>query len=196
MHTKESLVAFEKRVAEAFIAKQVPSPIHLSGNNEEQLIGIFREIKPTDWKFSNWRSHYHALLSGMSEEYVFAEVLAGRSMFLSSDRHRFLSSAIVGGILPIAVGVAMGIRRRGGEERCWCFCGDMTAKTGIWYETVAYAAGHNLPMTLVTEDNGMSTNTPTDEAWGDTQQMYGNVRYYGYKRTQEHCGVGRWVQFS
>lgn len=186
--TAERLIAFEARVKAAAERGEVNGPVHLSGGNEEQLIGIFRDVKPGDWVFSTWRNHYHALLHGLPEEFVWSEILAGRSISLNSLEHRFYSSAIVGGCLPIAVGVAFGIRRLGKPEHVWCFVGDMAASIGAFHDAMAFSIGHSLPITFVIEDNGFSTNTPTQETWG-----YGSdwniVRYYRYKRTGPHVGI-------
>lgn len=200
-HTRESLIAFEQRVADAFLAKKIRAPVHLSGGNEDQLLEIFKEVRPQDWVFSTWRSHYHALLKGCPEEWVFAEILAGRSMYLMSREHRLLCSSIVGGILPIAAGVALGATRNGTGERVWVFVGDMTARTGLMHEFVQLCEGWNLPARVVVEDNGMSTNTPTEEAWG-AESWYGQNwpfpllrSWHNYTNTYPHVGVGKFVSF-
>ncbi|HJS81323.1 MAG TPA: thiamine pyrophosphate-dependent enzyme [Nitrososphaera sp.] len=210
--TKDDLIAFEKEVAEAFEAKLIPGPIHLSGGNEDHLIKIFKDIKPTDWVFSTWRSHYHALLHGIPPEKVMAEVMSGRSMGLHFPEHNFFTSAIVGGILPIAVGVAYAIKQKTpkGEwsygvskdaefsimedTKVWCFVGDMAATTGIFDECRTFAARHDLPLTFYVEDNGLSCNTPTEETWGGTRYNH-NVNRYAYNREVPHCGTGKWVTF-
>ena len=193
--TVARLQAFESRVAAAFEAGQIHAPVHLSGGNEAQLIRIFADIRPQDWVFSTWRSHYHALLKGIPEEWVWQEILAGRSMYLENAEHKFLSSSIVGGILPIALGVAMGAKRQNLDERVWVLVGDMTAWTGIFHEVGAYAAGHGLPMQLITEDNGLSTNTPTREVWG-LDISHTMEERYGYERKWPHVGSGKWVNFG
>jgi len=202
-HTKESLIAFEDRVADAFRRRQIRAPVHLCGGNEEQLIDIFKDVRPGDWVFSSWRSTYHALLKGIPEEWVFNEIMAGRSMFLMNKEHRFLCSAIVGGVLPIAVGVALAIKRQppevvAGESppQVWVFAGDMTATTGLFHEATQYAVGNDLPLHIVVEDNGFSTDTPTAEAWG---KVLVDGRYwvdaYKYTRTRPHVGIGEHVAF-
>jgi len=60
MHKKD-LIDFEKKVQKVYEAGEINAPVHLSGNNEDQLIGIFKKIDKDDWVFSNWRNHYHAL---------------------------------------------------------------------------------------------------------------------------------------
>lgn len=110
---------------------------------------------------------------------------------------RFFASAIVGGIIPIALGVAAGIKRKGTGERVWCFIGDMAALTGIFHEAKRFARGHNLPITFVVEDNGLSTDTPTQEAWGELSGQNGGcyVTHYGYKRKWPHVNTGKFVTF-
>ena len=181
-------------VAEEFEAGRIKGPIHLSGGNEEKLIEIFREVGKNDWVFSTWRNHFHALLHGVPEDVLMAEIMAGRSMNLSFPERKFYSSAIVAGILPIACGVAAGIKRRGGSERVWCFIGDMAASTGTAHEVCKYAQGHALPLCVVVEDNWYSTNTPTALVWGASDKRL-NYRRYTYERTYPHSGIGKWVQF-
>src|SRR5207244_954112 len=112
----ESLIAFEQRVADAFLAKKIRSPVHLSGGCEQQIIDALKGVRPQDYLCSNWRSHYHGLLKGIPAGWLFAEILAGRSMNLFNREYRFLCSAIVGGILPIACGLALGAQRLGLDE--------------------------------------------------------------------------------
>lgn len=196
--TKDDLIQFEQEVAARFERKEIPGPIHLSGGNEDQLIDIFKQIKPTDWVFSTWRSHYHALLHNVPPEKVMDQIMAGRSMNLMFPEHNFFTSAIVGGILPIAVGVAYALRGKdyptNSEHHVWCFIGDMTETTGICHESTEFAKGYGLPITFVVEDNGLSCNSPTSDCWGDT---YWPVQWenYKYKRSWPHTGCGKWVNF-
>ena len=177
--TPADLIAFEADIAREFDAGNIHAPVHLSGGNEQQLIDIFRDVQPTDWCLSTWRSHYHALLKGIPPAEVKRQIMAGRSMFISSVEHRFMSSAIMGGMLPIACGLAYA------GERVWCFVGDMCASTGAFHDAMTYAIGHNLQVRFVIEDNGLSTNTPTKATWG-TGNNWDIVKHYEYKRTYPH----------
>lgn len=199
MVSKEQLIAFRDRVAASFEAKQIGSPVHLNSDEQaEHLIRIFQDVRPDDYVFSTWRSQWHCLLKGWPEEELFQEILAGRSMYLMSSKYRVLCSSIVGGHLPIAAGVALGIKKRGGSERVWVFCGDMCASGGLFGEFNDFTCGHNLPISIVEEDNGLSTDTPTADAWGDgCPGEGGGVRFhhYAYKRNRPHVGIGKTVQF-
>jgi len=193
--TSEELIAFEKEIAELFAAKKVRGPIHLSGGNEEQLLDIFQHIDPADWIFSTYRSHYHALLHGLPREWIKLRIAAGHSMNLMSRSHHFFTSAIVGGILPIAVGTAAALKRKGSKQKVWCFVGDMAATTGAFHEAQQYSLGHDLPIKFVIEDNGMSCNTPTWQAWGQMGNLRNEPLYCPYNRIYPHSGVDKWVQF-
>lgn len=185
---KESLISFETDIANLFEQAKILSPIHLSKGNEDELIEIFKNIRLDDWVFSNHRSHYHALLKGIPPEWLKAEILKNRSITINNSEYKFFSSAIVGGILPIAVGVAMT------GQTVWVFCGDMAGSTGIFHECQKYSQRHNLPITFVIEDNGLSVNSPTEETWG-MEKGKSNVLRYQYERGYPHVGSGTWVTF-
>jgi TPP-dependent pyruvate/acetoin dehydrogenase alpha subunit len=143
-HTVESLIAFEAKVAAAFEAKQIRGPIHLCSDGQaEPLLGVFKDVRPDDWIFCTWRNHWHCLLKGMPEDELFDAICAGRSMFVCDKERRVVSSAIVGGILPIAMGVAMGIKRAGGSERGFTSSGSMPLATtfpSVWSSKIITSA--------------------------------------------------------
>lgn len=188
--TAADLRTFEREVADAFEAGKIKAPVHLSGGNEDELIQIFKEVPRDAWVFSTWRSHYHALLHGVPSERVMADILTGKSMMLHYPEYRFFTSAIVGGMLPIACGVAAA------GAQVWCFVGDMTASIGAFYDAEKYACGYSLPITFVVENNGLSTNTPTLEAWGvgNANDLMKTTEYF-YTRTYPHVGSGVYVAF-
>lgn len=193
--TKDDLIAFEREVADSFARGEIRGPTHLVGGNEDELIDIFKNIDSGDWVFSTYRSHYHALLHGVPRDDVMAEIMAGRSMNLFFQKYRFFTSAIVAGCLPIAVGVAYAMKRNGEHGKVWCFIGDMAATTGAYAECVRYAKYHALPLCIVTEDNGLSCNTPTMMTWGSDNSDHPVRNGYSYKRTYPHVGIDKWVQF-
>ena len=192
---KQYLIDFETEVKEKYEAGDIKAPVHLSGGNEDQLIQIFEKVDKDDWVFCSWRNHYHALLHGIPRDTLMDMIVRGKSMSVYSDKPKFYSSAIVGGILPIALGVAKSIKLKGGTNKVWCFVGDMTFETGIFYETYKYSRNFDLPLEFVIEDNNLSTNTPVDETWGGKQTVPSDVYYYEYKSEYPHHGTGNWVLF-
>lgn len=192
--TRDELIAFEADIAAEFNVGKIRAPIHLEGGNEDALIKIFKDhIGRKDWVCCSWRSHFKALLHGIPAAKVKAEIMAGRSIALCFPEHRFISSAIVGGILPIALGIAMSIKRNKGREGVFVFCGDMTAMTGIYAECLRYAQGHGLPITFIEENNGLSVCTKTTAVWG-----YSHGRHeisFSYALPWPHSGAGQRVIF-
>ena len=71
--------------------------MHLYYGNEDEVIGVFEKIKPLDWVFASWRSHYQCLLKGVPEVEVESAILEERSISLCFRKQRIYSSAIVGG---------------------------------------------------------------------------------------------------
>jgi len=82
MINKKELIDFENEVVERFNDGQILSPIHLSGSvvQEEALIKIFKDVKPQDWIFTTYRSHYHALLKGVPRDWLMKWVLDNKSL--------------------------------------------------------------------------------------------------------------------
>lgn len=195
-HTPETLKEFEAKIAFDFDSARIRAPVHLAGGNEEQLIAIFQNIKEEDWVLVQWRSHYHCLLKGVPEDKLHEDILAGRSITLCYPEYRVLSSAIVGGILPIGIGLAMAAKRNNRNEVIWCFVGDMTATTGMFHECFRYANWQGLPIEFVVEDNGLSVCTNTIDAWGNNSiANFNGYHIYEYKLPFPHSGAGKRVQF-
>lgn len=193
--TKEELIAFEDKIVDHWENAKIRGPVHLSNGNEEQLIEIFKRIKTTDWVFSTWRSHYHALLKGIDPSIIEQDILAGKSITICNLDNKFYASAIVGGTLSIALGVAQAIKDNGSDEKVWCFIGDMSFESGIFYEVHKYARNFNLPLYFIVEDNAVSTNTPTVATWNYKRDIPEDVIWYEYKSKFPHYGTGKWVVF-
>jgi len=194
--TLQDLINFEELIVSHWEGGKIRGPIHLSNGNEEQLIEISKRIGPSDWVFSTWRSHYHALIKGICPVWLEEQILKGKSITICNLKDKFYSSAIVGGTLSIALGVAMNIKKSGSNEKVWVFVGDMSFESGIFYEIHKYARNFDLPLYFVVEDNGVSTYTPTEATWNNIKRDVPNdVIWYQYKSKYPHYGSGKWVTF-
>jgi|TARA_R110000744_G_scaffold90507_7_gene175690 TPP-dependent pyruvate/acetoin dehydrogenase alpha subunit len=193
--TPEELIQFEEEVASEYEDGKIRGPIHLSKNNEHQLIEIFSYIGQEDWVFVPWRNHYHAILHGVDKDYLVNSIRQGLSMGTNSVKPNFYSSSIVGGIIPIALGTAKALQMKNSSSKVWCFVGDMTFETGVFHEAYKYAKNFDLPIVWVLEDNDMSVHTPTDMAWGSKQAIPDDIIYYKYEMGYPHHGTGKWVNF-
>ena len=197
---KEDLIKFEEEIAELFNGANISAPVHLYYGNEDQIIDVFKKVRPQDWVFCSWRSHYQCLLKGVPTEEIKNEILAGRSISLCFPDYQIYSSALVGGSLPVAVGTAIAIKRNDEDSKVYCFMGDMTSETGIAHECIKYSRNHQLPIHFIIEDNSKSVCTDTRETWNSNKLSYESVSdpmitYYRYESKYPHAGAGTRVQF-
>lgn len=202
------LTEFENDIASIYEKGTIRAPIHLRSGNESQLIEIFKKVNREDYVYSTWASHLHCLLKGVPQKDVKNAILEGRSITLNFPQYNLYSSAIVGGTPSIAVGTAYALQKQKKSARVYCFLGDMGFHTGIAYESIKYAVGHNLPVTFVVEDNGKSVGTPTFNTWYmNTYSIYElmckmahgsknvKIEYYKYESKYPHAGTGTFVEF-
>ena len=197
---KIDLIKFENDIAAIFNSGKIRAPIHLYSGNEKVLIKFFKKIKKNDWVFCSWRSHYQCLLKGVPPKKLKKEILEGKSISLCFPEHKIYSSAIVGGVLPIAVGMALSLKRKKSRNKVYCFMGEMTSETGIAHETIKYSRNKKLPIHFIVEDNRKSVCTDTRKTWSQGKLTYEKssdkyVTYYKYNLKYPHAGAGKRVQF-
>ena len=198
---KKQLIDFENDIAETFNQGKIRAPIHLYSGNENFLINFLKKyIKKNDWVFCSWRSHYQCLLKGVPARTFKKEILDGKSISLCFMKYKIYSSAIVGGILPISLGMALSLKRKKSKNKVFCFIGDMTSETGIAYETIKYSINKKLPIHFIVEDNSKSVCTDTRKTWSLKKLSYENfkskyITFYKYKLKYPHAGAGKRVQF-
>ena len=209
MITKEKLIDFEKEIGDTFNQGQIKAPIHLYSGNEDLIIEVFKDIDiENDWVCCTWRNHYQGLLKGIPEGILKENIMDGKSMVMNLPKYKFICSSIVGGIPPIAAGIAFSLKLQNKTNRVWCWVGDMSSETGAFHESYKYSFNHNLPITFIVEDNKKSVCTPTPEIWGRETPYYLNTEYKGgilkqknlyyYQYINEkypHAGAGVRVQF-
>lgn len=197
---KSKLIQFENNIAQLFNNAKIKAPIHLYSNNEDDLIKIFKKVKKNDWVFCSWRSHYQCLLKGVPPKIVEKEILNGKSISLCFPEYNIYSSAIVGGVIPIATGVALSNKLKKKKSKVYCFVGEMTAETGIMHECLKFSINKNLPIHFIVEDNGKSVCTDTRKVWSKKKLTFDGIKtkfvsYYKYKLKYPHAGAGKRVQF-
>ena len=197
---KKKLISFENEIAKLFNEAKIRAPIHLYSNNETFLIKFFKKIKKNDWVFCSWRSHYQCLLKGVPPQELKKEIIDGKSISLCFLKQKIYSSAIVGGILPISVGVALSLKRNNSKSKVYCFMGDMTSETGIAHETIKYSINKKLQIHFIIEDNSKSVCTDTRKTWSLKNLTFEKTKskfitFYKYKLKYPHAGAGKRVQF-
>ena len=200
IYKKKELINFENDIAKCFNDGKICAPVHLYSGNEDFLIKFFKKIKKNDWVFCSWRSHYQCLLKGVPPKLLKSEILAGKSISLCFPKYKIYSSAIAGGTLPIAVGMALSLKRKKSKNKVFCFIGEMTSETGIAHENIKYSMNKKLPIHFVIEDNKKSVCTDTRKTWSQKKLTFEKisnkyVTFYKYKLKYPHAGAGKRVQF-
>lgn len=188
----QELIAMENEVKNLWLDGQLPFLTHLDqssdGSLEQFLCNFFHsDVKPTDWVLGSHRSHLIFQLHGGTD--LVEQVKRGKSMFLHGPR--FLTSAIVAGVASIAVGIALAIDRRGGDERVFAFGGDGQENHGHWQEAVVYSWQKGLRITWVILDNDSSCGVGKVERNGSDRVMHwpNNVIRFSYKLANPHAGT-------
>ncbi len=154
---------FEERCVELYSAAKIRGFVHLDIGEEAVAVGVHQALQPQDAVVATYREHGQALARGVPAEAVMAEMYGkvtgcsrgrGGSMHLFDAGRRFYGgSAIVGGGLPLAAGLALADRMRGAQRVTCCFFGDGAFAEGVFHETANLAALWSLPLLLVCENN-------------------------------------------
>ena len=203
MITKDDIVKFEEEITEIFATGAIRAPVHLRAGREDQLIKIFKDhaIGPEDYVFGFWDSHELALLKGVPKEELKQAIVDGKSISLCFPKYKVLCSGIVGSLMGTAAGVAWSLKHQNKKGRVFLFCGDMSAETGIFHESVKYALNFDLPVKFIVCDNGLSVMTKTREVWGCEEPWFKDTKYeskiiyFKYLNGYPHSGLGKLIKF-
>lgn len=148
-------------------------PVHLAIGQEAAAVGVAACLKPLDKVFASHRSHHHFLAKGGKALSLLAE-LAGLPQGCSKGRGGsthlidesigfFGSTAIIGGILPVASGAAHAVKMQQSGEIVVAFIGDGALEEGVFFETLNMATLFHLPLLIVIEDNDLSCYTAKNQ---------------------------------
>jgi pyruvate dehydrogenase E1 component alpha subunit len=154
----------EERCAELYGAGRIRGFLHLYIGEEAVAAGVMSNLAPDDTVVATYREHGHALLRGVSMNAIMAEMYGkaegcsrgrGGSMHLFDRATNFCGgNAIVGGGLPLAVGLALADKQLGRSARVTaCFFGEGAVAEGAFHESLNLAALWQLPVLFICENN-------------------------------------------
>lgn len=163
----------EEKIAELYSEQEMRCPVHLSIGQEGVAVGVCAALGKEDMVMSGHRAHAHYLAKGGSLKRMIAEIYGkstgssggrGGSMHLIDLDANFLGSTpIVGGTIPIAVGVAWANAMKKQKSVSVLFHGEAAMEEGVWHESMNFAALHSLPVLFVCENNMYSVYTPLEQ---------------------------------
>jgi TPP-dependent pyruvate/acetoin dehydrogenase alpha subunit len=161
---------FEERVLESFSRGLVFGTTHTAIGQEADGVGVLSCSLPGDVVVSNHRGHGHFLAYGGSMHALAAEMMGRRSgvcLGRGGSQHLhwgdFYASGILGGTVPLAVGMALAEREQGTHAIVIAFLGDGTLGEGVVYESLNMAALWKLPVVFVVENNRYAQTTPIEQ---------------------------------
>lgn len=161
--------AFEERLLELFSQGLLNGTTHTYIGQEAAAVGCISNLSDNDTVFSNHRCHGHYLARFDDPEGLLAEIMGrtlgvcgGRGGSQHLARERFYSSGIQGGFLPIATGIALREKLRGGNSIVVAFIGDGTLGQGVVYESFNMMALWSVPVLVVIENNGYAQSTAVE----------------------------------
>ena len=160
---------FEERSLRAYQAKKIGGFLHLYIGQEAVAVGCCSLMGKNDHIITAYRDHGHAIAVGMGMNEQMAELFGkatgcskgkGGSMhFFAPDRNYWGGHGIVGGQIPLGVGLAYGIKYKGLKGAAMAFMGDGAVNQGAVHEAYNLAALWQLPVVFVIENNGYSMGT-------------------------------------
>lgn len=173
---------FEDKCAELYTQEKIRGFLHLYDGEEAVATGIIPNLQPDDRVVATYREHGHALVRGVAMTSVMAEMYGkrqgcsggrGGSMHLFDAATNFYGgNAIVGGGLPLAIGLALADKMRALNQVTACFFGEGAVAEGEFHESLNLAALWSLPVLFVCENNlyAMGTALQISESEQDIHQ--------------------------
>ncbi len=178
----------EEKSAELYSKQKIRGFLHLYIGEEAVGVGAMHALREDDNIVATYREHGHALVRGIPAGEIMAEMYGkangcsggrGGSMHLFSAERRFYGGhAIVGGGLPIAVGLALADKMKGEPRVTACFFGDGATDEGEFHESLNLAALWQLPVLFLCENNEYAMGTALDRHVSD-QDIANNPPAYG-----------------
>lgn len=173
IHTKSELLdmyrqmllirAFEEKAAEMYTKGKIGGFLHLYSGQEAVAVGFVSILREDDYIVGAYREHGQCIARGTDPKYVMAELYGkitgvskgkGGSMHMFDVKRGFLGGhGIVGGGMPLAIGVGLAIKYRKTDQVCVCFFGDGAVNEGAFHEALNMVALWNLPVIYVLENN-------------------------------------------
>ena len=161
--------AFEEKAAEQYSKGKIRGFLHLYIGEEAIAVGINQALHEDDNVLSTYREHGHALARGIDPNRIMAEMYGklegcsrgrGGSMHLFDVTKKFYGgNAIVGGHLPLAIGMALASKKQKQTHITCCFFGEGAAAEGEFHEAMNLAALWKVPVLFVCENNRYAMGT-------------------------------------
>ena len=172
---------FEESCPELYSQGKMGGFLHLYSGQEAVGVGVAHAMHQDDYMVSAYREHGLVIAKGVEPRRVMAELFGkatgvskgkGGSMHMFDPELRFMGGyGIVGGHLPLAVGIGYSILYRERDEVVVCLFGDGATNQGVFHEAMNMAALYQVPVVFVCENNGYGIGTSVARA-SAVEQLY------------------------
>jgi len=179
LHAMLRIRRFEEKCIELYSAGKIRGFLHLYIGEEAVAVGVMRALGASDAVVATYREHGHALARGVAMPSLMAEMYGkaegccrgrGGSMHIFDAATRFFGgNAIVGGSLPLAVGIALAAKLRGESRVTVCFFGEGAVAEGEFHESLNLAVLWRLPVLFVCENNLYAMGTALARSESETR---------------------------
>jgi pyruvate dehydrogenase E1 component alpha subunit len=169
---------FEARCVELYQAQKIRGFLHLYDGEEAVAVGVMQALEERDAVVATYRDHGHALARGVPMGSLMAEMFGklegcsrgrGGSMhFFDAGRRFYGGNAIVGGGLPLAVGIALADKALREGAVTACFFGEGAAGEGEFHESMNLAQIWKLPVLFICENNLYAMGVPLEISEAET----------------------------
>lgn len=161
--------AFEEHAEEQYARGRIAGFLHVYIGEEATGVGVVSAMQERDHLITHYRDHGYALARGVTPEAAMAELFGkatgvvhgrGGSMHFSDVTKNFWGGyAIVGGLIPLAAGLALASQYQEQDAVVVCVFGDGATNTGAFHEAANLASVWKLPVIFLVENNlyGMGT---------------------------------------
>lgn len=191
----------EETIANRYPEQKMRCPVHLSIGQEALAVGVCKAALHSDYLISNHRAHAHYLAKGGDLKRMIAEIYGkatgcssgkGGSMHLIDQEANIMGTTpIVGGSLPVGVGVAFASLLKKENRSTIIFFGEAATEEGVWAESINFAALRKLPILFVCENNlysvysPLSVRQPPERSRLDIARAHGMAAFSGYGNDPE-----------
>jgi acetoin:2,6-dichlorophenolindophenol oxidoreductase subunit alpha len=180
--------AFEEQAEKNYMAGKIHGTMHLSIGQEASAVGAVAALKPDDYILSTHRGHGHCIAKGADLKLMMAEFYGkangycrgrGGSMHIADVASGNLgANGVVGGGIPMAVGVGIGLKMQNQGKILISFFGDGAASSGAFHESMELSVIYQVPVVYVCENNQYAMSFPSSR-WTNSEKLASFADCYG-----------------
>jgi pyruvate dehydrogenase E1 component alpha subunit len=180
--------AFEEQAEKSYMAGKIHGTMHLSIGQEASAIGSISTLEPTDFIIGHHRGHGLCIAKGADLNLMMAEFYGkangycrgrGGSMHIADVKGGNLgANGVVGGGIPMAVGIGLGLKMQAENRVLLAFFGDGAASSGAFHESMILAVLYQIPVVFICENNQYAMSFALSD-WTTSKRLAASGEVYG-----------------